>query len=410
MTFENIFDSGGGEADSAKDTAQSLHDSTPGAEEGTWDEENDTVSGSASGYVRDWESARDPWLLHQTPHGAFGVLGFLDPLFQRTSDVSSAQRQASEDPRTTSDMASSTKDKAFASVKAEIREEDMPGLGEEAQQRLRQAHDRAASANVLTALITADLGNAEGIALDTAHGKAYVASRSTHRLIGVDLASGATYTVRSDDLGEVCDVALDGGGLAYVTDFSGRRLLSVDLATGATRQVAGELRAYGVGLYGGTVYVTDWDHQKLIAVDPANGEQTPVAEDLGAGPSGVAMDGDGTAYVGHRDGTGPLWRIDLRQGAKTEVATVSRTSPRIALDGAGRAYVSDHLGDRLHEVHLADGAQRVAATGGGGVSFSPVGLALDRTGGWLYVATWEGQLWRISQRAVRGPGAVNVKT
>jgi hypothetical protein len=75
MSFKNVFDSGGGEADSAKKAAQALNSDTPGA-------------GNVSEAVRNLESQRAPWLVRQTAHGAFDVIGFLDPLFQKFHDVS----------------------------------------------------------------------------------------------------------------------------------------------------------------------------------------------------------------------------------------------------------------------------------------------------------------------------------
>jgi len=57
MSFKNIFDSGGSEADSAEQSAQALNNDTPGA-------------GDVSEAVRKLESERDPWLVRQTAPGA----------------------------------------------------------------------------------------------------------------------------------------------------------------------------------------------------------------------------------------------------------------------------------------------------------------------------------------------------
>ena len=75
---------------------------------------------------------------------------------------------------------------------------------------------------------------------------------------------------------------------------------------------------------------------------------------------------------------------------------------RVELDGAGKAYTIDHLGGRLYEVTLTDGAQRVVATGLGTCE----GLALDIGNGQIYVSNREGQLWQISQRAAQALGGV----
>ncbi|WP_267244292.1 YncE family protein [Streptomyces sp. PR69] len=80
----------------------------------------------------------------------------------------------------------------------------------------------------------------------------------------------------------------------------------------------------------------------------------------------------------------------------------------MALDGTGKAYVSDHYSDRMYEVHLSDGAQREVVKASSG-AFSPLGVAWDSGSRMLYISTWEGQLWRISQRALQSPGMVEIK-
>ncbi|AYV25374.1 hypothetical protein EES41_01340 [Streptomyces sp. ADI95-16] len=75
---------------------------------------------------------------------------------------------------------------------------------------------------------------------------------------------------------------------------------------------------------------------------------------------------------------------------------------RVALDGAGRAYTIDHANGRLYEIALADGAQRVVATGLG----TCAGLALDTVSGWIYVSNYEGQLWQINSQAAQALGGV----
>ncbi|GAA3754362.1 hypothetical protein [Salinactinospora qingdaonensis] len=55
------------------------------------------------------------------------------------------------------------------------------------------------------------------------------------------------------------------------------------------------------------------------------------------------------------------------------------------------AYVTDHVRGRLYEVNLADGMQRVVATGLGHSS----GVGLDTDNGQIYVSNHEGKLWRI---------------
>lgn len=380
MSFKNIFESGGGESDSAEKSAQALNEDTPGA-------------GDVSEAVRKLESERDPWLVRQTAHGAFDVMGFLGPLFQNAQDVAAAQRQVSEDPASTSHMASSTM-KAFEPLQVSISDDDMPKVED-----LSKIIDNRRS----FALIATGLGVSEGLAVDPSQNTAYVADRGGQKLSAVHLATGAQRVVASG-LGDIGDVTVDGSGTAYTTDYGGGRVLAVDLSNGSSRAVAGVSGAYGVALDGtGKAYVANWADGQLIAVDLGNGQKNTVAGGLGGGISAVALDGRGKAYVGQKDNGGKLYEVDLADGTHRVVTNLSGASTiRAELDGADKAYTIDHVNGRLYEISLADGAQRVVATGLG----TCAGLALDTVNGRIYVSNREGQLWQIDQRAAQELGGV----
>ncbi|GAA1959509.1 hypothetical protein [Amycolatopsis minnesotensis] len=379
MSFKKIFDSGESEGDSAEQSARALHDDTPGA-------------GAFSEEVRKLESGRDPWLVRQTPHGAFDVMGFLGPLFQKVQTVSAAQRDISQDPASTSGMASSAVDKTFEKVKVEIRDEDLPSV-----------HDAR-----ICVVVTDGVGESEGLAVAPGPNTAYVVDCHAHTLVAVDLTTGAR-RLAAKNLGHASDVALDGDGTAYVTDYDGARLLAVDLSNGEVRTVTSVQGADGVALDGnGKAYVSTWGHGQLVEVDLGSGQKNTVAEGLGDA-AGVALDGNGKAYVGQRNNT--LHEISLADGTKRVVATLPAGTKtiRVVLDGAGKAYTADPTGHRLHEIDLADGAHRVVAARrdppAGAVTLDqPHGLALDR--GWLYVSTKNGLLWRFSQHALQALGGV----
>ncbi|MER6350073.1 YncE family protein [Streptomyces sp. NPDC001595] len=243
------------------------------------------------------------------------------------------------------------------------------------------------------------LGTADGLTLDLENQKAYVTDRYNQgKLYTVDLATGRTECVL-DKLGEVNDVVLDlPGNRAYVTDYSGTgRLFAVNLSDRSTSPVAGDIKAYGVALdlAGRKAYVTDYDQGKLIELE-LDGEQArqprswPVTR-----AAGVALAG-GKAYVGQYN-LGGLYEVDLTAPETTPraVATELGHSVRVALDGAGHAYVTDSAGGRLHEVvTVADGTKgrrRVVAEGLGTVC----GVALDRESGLIYVSNRQGQLLKI---------------
>jgi sugar lactone lactonase YvrE len=381
MSFKNIFDNGGDEAGSADESAQKLNKDTPGA-------------GDVSDAVRKLESERDPWLVRQTAHGAFDVMGFLGPLFQNTQRAAGAQRQVSEDPGSASTMASATT-KAFGPPRVSIGDDDMP-KAEELSKLI--ANKRSYS------LIATGLGTSEGLALDPSRNTAYVADRGGQKLYAVKTDTGAA-RVAAGSLGDLIDVEADRRATVYTADWAGARLLAVDLSGGPTRKIADVAGASGVTLdtAASRAYVVNWTDGQLIAVDLPGGQKTTIATGFGQGVATVALDGKGKAYVGQKDNGGKLFEVDLASGATRVVASlIGASTIRVALDGAGRAYTLDHLGGRLYEITLADGAQRVVASGLGTCG----GLALDTEGGWIYVSNGQGQLWQINQPAAQALGGV----
>ncbi|WP_369394747.1 hypothetical protein AB5J72_50075 [Streptomyces sp. CG1] len=125
MTFKNIFDSGGSEAKSAEESAQKIHENIPGArpeKEGVDPELYDGIP----------DAVRDPKIVRDTSPEALSIIeNFITPLFKNTQAAAAQQKEASENPESTSGMASSAKDEAFKKVKVEIKEEDQPKIREE---------------------------------------------------------------------------------------------------------------------------------------------------------------------------------------------------------------------------------------------------------------------------------------
>ncbi|MFI9047263.1 hypothetical protein [Streptomyces sp. NPDC053427] len=255
------------------------------------------------------------------------------------------------------------------------------------------------------------LGSSYGLALDEPNNKAYVADRSG-KLYEVDLTSdlpSGNWREVASGLGDIVDVALDRSKkVAYVADYSGGRLRKVknlfdDSKAVEVVDVAKVPYAYGLALDepNNKAYVADYNNGQLIAVnlkDDLKDEEKRTEPIIGGmtHASGVALDREGKkAYVG-RYSNGPLYEVDLNASphpTKREVATFS-ASTRVALDGKGNAYVSDHLGDCLHEVDLKEetkGLQRVVATGLG----DACGVGLDSNTSKIYVSNMAGQLWQI---------------
>jgi hypothetical protein len=132
MSFKNIFDSGGSEAKSAEESAQRASEGIPGA----WPEREGVDPELYDGIP---EAARDPKIMRETSPEALNIMNnFLTPLFKNTQTVADKQREASENPESTSGMASSVKDEAFKKVKVEIRDEDRPKTSDEQLDEVRK--------------------------------------------------------------------------------------------------------------------------------------------------------------------------------------------------------------------------------------------------------------------------------
>jgi DNA-binding beta-propeller fold protein YncE len=411
--FDSSFNSGKDAAASAENAARAINKDIPGADDGAWDDSDESVTGSVSGFMRNEEGQRDPFGFRQIPHEFLHLNNsFLTPHFQKFQAAATEQLKVIKDPKSTADIASSTMNEAYKNVKVEIDEKDQPKISEDAERLLKGVYPRAEEA----VLVASGFGHAaRGVALDPSHDKAYVVTESGD-LYGVALPGGAhRKLVTSDRLGYACGVALDGHGYAYVTDRDGKRLLRVDLSTGDTTTIVTDVQAYGIGLDGkGKAYITDQDKGQLIEVrlEEEHGIRV-IAEGLKPSTSGVALDGKGKAYTGHWNDDGALWEVDLANRTSRPVPPAGTSFPwhscGIALDGEGTAYASDHARDCLYKVRLDTGAQALAVKSRSG-NFSALGVALDSDNGVVYVSTWEGQLWQFSLRVLQSAELIEVTT
>ncbi|MDF3294143.1 hypothetical protein [Streptomyces silvisoli] len=138
MSFKNIFDSGGSEAKSAEESAQKVYENVPGA----WPEREGVDPELYDGIP---EAARDPKIMRETSPEALDIMNnFITPLFKSTQTVAAKQREASENPESTSGMASSAKDEAFKKVEVEIRDEDRPKISDGELEELKKDNYKSA--------------------------------------------------------------------------------------------------------------------------------------------------------------------------------------------------------------------------------------------------------------------------
>ena len=234
-------------------------------------------------------------------------------------------------------------------------------------------------------------------------GTLYIADTMNHRIRKVEAATGAITTLAgtgqhrfSGDggpataaaLNEPAALVLDGQGHLYVADQSNNRVRCVDLATGLISTVAGT----GEAAYGG--------------------DGMPATEAALAGPSGLALDGEGRLYIADTF-NGRIRMVDLSsgiistivgdggdyryQGHPTELSTSLSRPYGIALEPGGHLLMTDsdsHLirrwdsKRRLITVLAGNGMAGYSGDGGspeaGSLNY-PFGVAVDSEGN-VYVA------------------------
>lgn len=137
MSFKNIFDNGENEARSAEESARAAYEKIPGFRPEREGIDPELVEGIP-------EVERDPKIIRETSPEALNIMSnFIAPMFKNTQTAAASQREASEDPESTTAMASSAKDEAFTKVEVEIRDEDRPEASDEERENLKKANQKA---------------------------------------------------------------------------------------------------------------------------------------------------------------------------------------------------------------------------------------------------------------------------
>jgi sugar lactone lactonase YvrE len=252
------------------------------------------------------------------------------------------------------------------------------------------------------------------VAVDRA-GHLYIADTMNHRVRRVDAMNGIITTVAgtgqsryAGDGGAAIVAALnDPAALAigqkeilYIADQSNNRVRAVDLVTGLIRTVAGT----GTAAY--------------------NGDGIPATEASLAGPSGLALDSEGTLYIadtfnGRIRAVDPVTGLirtvvgdggEYRYQGPTEPTSHSLSRPSgIALDSQGNLYITDsdnHLirrwirtSGQLERV-AGQGMARYGGDGGSALDASlsyPFGIVVDQSG-YVFVAdTFNHRIREIEQ-------------
>jgi serine/threonine protein kinase, bacterial len=162
----------------------------------------------------------------------------------------------------------------------------------------------------------------------------------------------------------VTALAYDRAGNLYISELmtpSGPgRVRRIDAATGGLTTVlaTGLDRPHGLVVAGGTVYVCDTFHNRLVAIDLASGAARTAAANLNM-PVDVERAPDGTIYIADY-GNNRLARL---QG-DTAVTVARLIGPNgVAVNAAGRVFVTERIFPRVRSVDPATGLVRTVVGG-----------------------------------------------
>ncbi|MFI5782960.1 hypothetical protein [Nocardia sp. NPDC051570] len=118
MSYKNAFTGGSGAAESAEHSARQIYEKIPGA----WPERKGV---DPELYDDIPDAPRDPKIVNEMSPGALNIVGnVLTPLFQNFQTVAADQLRVSENPASTSTMASSTQAETSKNMKAEVNNKD----------------------------------------------------------------------------------------------------------------------------------------------------------------------------------------------------------------------------------------------------------------------------------------------
>jgi DNA-binding beta-propeller fold protein YncE len=261
----------------------------------------------------------------------------------------------------------------------------------------------------------------EGLVLDQARGRLYIADAGGRAVRRLDLASGQLVTIAGPvaKLGQPRGLALDGAGHLYVADALDETVRRLDVASGTLSPFAGTTGQLGgadgnaaqarlsgpaaLTLAAGKLVVADAFTVRTVDLATAvtrtlAGRTAQAGSADGAqgalfrGPHGLAFDTRGRLYVADA-ASSTVRRIDPATGkVETLAGAAGKTG---AIDGVGPAarfgrplalavdgdslYVADPWEHDIRRVDLASGA--VTTLGGSSARFcGPIALALDGAG------------------------------
>jgi hypothetical protein len=257
-------------------------------------------------------------------------------------------------------------------------------------------------ANGVIRLVTTTGFAAQQIAVDGV-GNIYFADPFNHRVMRVDRGTGVTTPVTAETQGFTGDggpvrtaqvngpngVAVDRSGNLFIADTGNHRVRRVDAVTGVITTVAGTGTA-GFAGDGGAALAAQLNEPKHLAIDTLG--RVVVADVRNKRVRRITVGGVIETLAGRASAA----NTSTGDGGPAVNATFTDDIRGIAVDGAGRVYLSDNAGQRVRRFTPGGVIETVAGNGaavadsglgvGDGGSavaaavVTPAGLWIDRTG------------------------------
>jgi len=229
--------------------------------------------------------------------------------------------------------------------------------------------------------IGAPEGEADGIAIGPKGELAWTAF--TQGMLHFRERDDAPIRTLAKDLMGINALAFDKKtGKLYASQvFYGDALWEIDLAGGAPRAIAKDLGGFNGFQVGpdGLLYGPLWFKGQVVKIHPKTGKVTVINAEFKT-PAAAALDGKGFLWV-LDTALGELSKVELKNGKKTLVKTLSTSLDNLAFAPDGTLYVSNMADNSVQVVNTASGEVSTLTSG---KLAAPSGIKLD--GDKLYVA------------------------
>jgi DNA-binding beta-propeller fold protein YncE len=241
-----------------------------------------------------------------------------------------------------------------------------------------QAGSTYVAAGSLTALLSSNLNNPVGLAVDGA-GDVYIADSGGNAIMEWTPSGAVSTTLVSSNLNNPHGVAVDANGNVYIADSGHNAIKEWTKSNGTViALVSSNLNnPLGVAVDGaGNVYIADTFNNAVKEWTPANSNVTVLVSSGLFFPSGTAVDAAGNVYIAD-SGHNAIKKWTAANSNITTLAPLNLNNPLgVAVDGSGNVYIADTGDSAIKKWTAANGNTATLASGLAG----PSGVAVDGAG------------------------------